>query len=500
MASTPSIELRPRSVGELLDVTFALYRRHFRALIVVTLVVMGPMLAISLLSSAGSLAQYAAMLNPSAAEDPAQVGGATLLASSVSLCATGLVLLLGIAVPWMDGALTFSVIERVLGRTPSWREVYRATQPRWAALWVATAVRNVVLWLTLIPLAVGLYGALFAGLLGIGSMSSAAASSDGNLLALGLMAICLPIGVGGVALAIFVTVAWSMTTPVIVGEGADGIASLGRSNTLVQGMRWRMAGRLLIFEIMRFLLITIPTGVMQAFIFGGSVAAAAGGDLSVLAIVGFIGSTLFGLVANVLVVPLYAIYITVNYLDLRIRKEQLDLQLQAAQLAPALSEQPAAVSPAAPGASARAPTAGPAELPPVTAASPAALPPAVIGPASSATAQPIVDTSMTPAQRISVLFNQIRTEGENAELLNELGLAYHQIGDLYGALDALTRARARAPNDPAIAYNMAVLQRDRRDMPAARRAMADYLRLETDEAERQRVLANPSLRDLLPQQ
>jgi tetratricopeptide (TPR) repeat protein len=276
-------------------------------------------------------------------------------------------------------------------------------------------------------------------------------------------------------------------------------------------MRWRMAGRLLIFEIMRFLLITIPTGVMQAFIFGGSVAAAAGGDLSVLAIVGFIGSTLFGLVANVLVVPLYAIYITVNYLDLRIRKEQLDLQLQAAQLAPALSEQPAAVSPAAPGASARAPTAGPTELPPVTAASPAALPragevraatvpPAVIGPASSATAQPIVDTSMTPAQRISVLFNQIRTEGENAELLNELGLAYHQIGDLYGALDALTRARARAPNDPAIAYNMAVLQRDRRDMPAARRAMADYLRLETDEAERQRVLANPSLRDLLPQQ
>src|SRR4029434_5136868 len=97
-------------------------------------------------------------------------------------------------------------------------------------------------------------------------------------------------------------------------------------------------------------------------------ATAAGGGLSVLAIVGFIGSTLFGLGANVLVVARYAIYITVNYLDLRIRKEQLDLQLQAAQLAPALSEQPAAVSPAAPGASAPAPTAGPTEVPPLTGA------------------------------------------------------------------------------------------------------------------------------------
>jgi hypothetical protein len=482
MASTPSIELRPRSVGELLDVTFHLYRRHFMPLMGITLVIMGPLLAISLLSNATSLAQYAALLNPMTGfEDSVDASGATLLSSGVSLCASGLLLLLGIATPWMDGALTFSVIERILGRAPTWRESYNATRPRWGALWVAGFLRTVVLALALIPLVLGFYGALIAGVIGLGALSASGSNTDGGLLSVGLVAICLPIGLVGLGLAVFITAAWSMITPVIVGEGADGTAALSRSNALVKGARWRMIGRLLLFEVMRLLVITLPTWILQIFIFGGAAISAEAGEMSPLFLIAFIGATIFGLVANVLTVPLYAIYITANYLDLRIRKEHLDLQLKAAQFAPAVADLPAAQSviptePTAVATSADAPA-------PVTSATPGAL---------------VIDPSMTPAQRISVLFNQMRAQGENADLLNELGLAYQELGDHYGAMDAFSRARTLAPDDPDIAYNMALLHRDRRDVAAARRLMAEYLRLETDQVERQRALNNPALRDLMP--
>ena len=112
-------------------------------------------------------------------------------------------------------------------------------------------------------------------------------------------------------------------------------------------------------------------------------------------------------------------------------------------------------------------------------------------------AQPFGAT-VTPAQRISALFKRLRTEGENAEILNQLGLAYQEVGDLFGAQDSFTRARALAPDNPQYAHNMALLQKDRRDLPAARQAMSDYLRLETNSAERQKVIENPALKELLP--
>ena len=108
------------------------------------------------------------------------------------------------------------------------------------------------------------------------------------------------------------------------------------------------------------------------------------------------------------------------------------------------------------------------------------------------------NAALTPAQRISVLYRQVRNDSGNAELQNELGLAYQEVGDLYSALESLTRARALAPDNPAYAYNLALLQRVRKDMPAARKVFADYLQLETDPVEHQKALENPALRDLLP--
>ncbi|HEY3342806.1 MAG TPA: hypothetical protein VGK81_12340, partial [Anaerolineae bacterium] len=135
MTPTSTTELRPRGVGELLDLTFRLYRRNFLRLIGITLVVMGPVLALNLLGSTISVTSYISFLSNTVSDASGNSAPATSLLSLVSTCASGLSLLMGILVPWMQGALIYSVIENILGRQPTWRESYRAARARWGALW-----------------------------------------------------------------------------------------------------------------------------------------------------------------------------------------------------------------------------------------------------------------------------------------------------------------------------------------------------------------------------
>jgi tetratricopeptide (TPR) repeat protein len=285
-----------------------------------------------------------------------------------------------------------------------------------------------------------------------------------------------------------------------VGEGVSGTQALGRSTQLTKGYRLKLTGRLLIFEVMRFLVVTLPILAVQTFFFGGMLTSSNGlTDTSPMSIGVVIAASIFSALAQVLVEPLYMIYITLNYLDLRVRKENLDLQLKTAnvlatQAAAEATLEPPALAPSS-EAAVQANPQPPAAIEPFTPVDSA--PPAE--PAAPVTPPPVVDlNTLTPAQRAGVLFNRLRSEGPSGDLLNELGVAYQQIGDTFGALDAFTRARALAPNDAAIAYNLAILQRDRRDFLAARRAMADYLRLETDPAERQKVLDSPGFKEILP--
>ncbi len=505
--ASPSIDLRARSVGELLDLTFSLYRAHFGTFIAITLVVMGPLMALTMIGNSASIVQIVSPLGMTEYDEAAVTSTVTTMlgASLVSLCAGSLAILLGVFTPWMGGALTHNVIERILGRAPAWRDSYRATLPRWGALWAASAIRTLVLIACALPAGVGLYGSLFAALLGIGATSSD--SMAGLALTAGLTAICLPLTVAGVVVGAWLWVGWSLSEPAIVGEGADAVRSIGRSYALTNGFRWRLFGRLLVFWLMLFFVVQLPVLGLNLLVFAGVAGAAESGDASTLTVLGFVGSLIFGVIGSVLVTPLNVIYVTVNYLDLRVRKEHLDLQLRAAQLAspvPADTTQmdrpapgfglPAGVEPVPQPAPQSAPQSAPqpaTQLAPAETAAPARMPLHDAAP---------IDPAMPPGQRISLLFNRIRAQGPSAELLNELGLAYQQIGDYDGALDALNRARQLEPADPDIAYNLAILHRDRNNLGEARRMMAEYLRLEPDAAERQRVLDNPRLRNLLPVQ
>jgi Flp pilus assembly protein TadD len=88
-------------------------------------------------------------------------------------------------------------------------------------------------------------------------------------------------------------------------------------------------------------------------------------------------------------------------------------------------------------------------------------------------------------------------EGDRSDVLNDLGLAYLDVGDTGAAIDALRRAQSLAPGDADIAYNLMRAMVARGDTAGARKAMAEYLRLETNASDRETTLADPRFKGLL---
>ncbi len=134
ISSTATIELRPRSVGELLDLTFTLYRHNIKLLASIAALVAGPILVLTLISN------LANTLDLNGTGIPGRNGDDLSLIPMPSITLV-LMVIAGIVWPWMDGALTFSVIERVLGRMSNWHNAYRATRHQWAGLWIANILR-----------------------------------------------------------------------------------------------------------------------------------------------------------------------------------------------------------------------------------------------------------------------------------------------------------------------------------------------------------------------
>jgi cytochrome c-type biogenesis protein CcmH/NrfG len=150
----------------------------------------------------------------------------------------------------------------------------------------------------------------------------------------------------------------------------------------------------------------------------------------------------FGALVTLLLIPVETIFLALNYIDLRVRGEGLAEQLKM-------------------GAA-----------PPVTVVARPIDRPAMHAPSFAA--------PLTPAQKIGMLFNQLRAEGESAPLLRELGRSFREVGDLPSAQNALERARAAAPADAQAALELARVYLARKLPDSARVTVRDYLTLEKD--------------------
>jgi hypothetical protein len=290
-------------VGEILDGAFASIRRNPKAILGLAAVVM----TISAVVSATitrTLLNVGGLNLPTPGQQltPAQATHLVGRIIAVVVPAFGLTLLLTFVVQAILAGLLAPVIARgVGGQQTSAADAWRATRPRLPSLLLAT----------LLVLLAGLGPLLIVGLIvGIAFLAGAPAA---------VYAIVALLGIVALVLTIWFSTMFSLVTPVVVLENESPGRALGRSWRLVARSFWRVFGITLLAGI----IVAIAGGILQLpFTFFGALS----GSGIVATVILVIGAIAAGTVTR----PITAGVTVLLYVDMRMRKEGLDLALRTA--------------------------------------------------------------------------------------------------------------------------------------------------------------------------
>lgn len=304
-------ELRPLSLGELLDRAFSLYRRNFWLFV-------GIMAIPSVFSVPFNLAFLSTRNNRPGLPGPGlpapgMIAG-TLVAVVIFFCLYWVLYAIAI------GATTFAVSETYLGRQATVRGSYGKVRHKF---WGITGVISRV--------TLRVFGVAFLGSIGAAAIVFLIAALSGPLRTAGRAA-GIVFGVVGILayLGLFVfVVLWSMRYSVSISalllENLHVRAAIDRSVELTEGRRW---------PIFVAVLLSMVIGYAGVIIFQGPFLLArltAGPAAYQPAWIGFFSSVM-GAVGGALTMPLLMIVLVLCYYDTRIRKEAFDLQFMMAAL------------------------------------------------------------------------------------------------------------------------------------------------------------------------
>jgi hypothetical protein len=295
-APTPGVvPLRPLGLGELLDGALKIVRRYPKPTlglsaaisVVVTIINVALVLALDSQISTSS----------TSTSDSASVQFNDSVASNLSsVPGTVVSYLAGIV---LAGMLVAVVGRAVLGQSVTMGEVWSTVRPRLLALVGLSLLTGVVLAL---PLVLGI-GAIILG------------GSAGVLL-------LLP----GIAAMIYLYTRLSLAPAALVLEKVGIMAAIRRSGALVHKSWWRVFGILVLTAIISSVLggiITLPV-VFGGVLLGGTA------DTTPILVASQVASGL----ASIVVAPFSAGVHALLYVDQRMRKEGLDVALQAAAASP----------------------------------------------------------------------------------------------------------------------------------------------------------------------
>jgi len=309
------IPLRPLGVGEILDGAFTSIRRNPRATLGIAALLLTASAVITTTLSL-ILLHYVGTVNlPSPGQQLTTAQTSRLLtrfAEVLAPTATVSLVLAFIVDTALTGLLTVVIGRSVLGHKITAGEAWQIARPRMAALIGTTLLIPLIL--------IGLW-AVYALVLVILAVLHAPGALIGGLAALGAIA--------GIILTIWFTIMFRMAAQVVVLEREGPVRALGRSWRLVRGSFWRVLG----ITLLAGLIVAVTAGVLQ--IPFSLIAAVAGGGNSLLpstggSVAGILISAVGGVVAGAVARPISAGVAVLLYVDLRMRREGLDLVLQTA--------------------------------------------------------------------------------------------------------------------------------------------------------------------------
>ena len=259
-------QLRPLSVGEVLDASFKVVRQGFGTLALCVVVVALP------LNIVNTLIQASTSDNAFNLDDPTVTGD---VSTGTALAGGLLTTVLSIVLNTIATAACFRAVSGFyLGEKPTVGE---------SLSFAATRVGPLI-WLSI------LYG-------------------------FGLIIPFLLLIIPGIWLA----VAWALSFPALLSEDARGSKALGRSFGLVKGRWWPTFGAILVM----YLIVLVISAIVGA-LFGALFVASLDSEATAAVL-----TTIINTLSSLITLPLFAAVLTILYYDLRVRKEGFDLSLLA---------------------------------------------------------------------------------------------------------------------------------------------------------------------------
>lgn len=313
------IPLRPLTVSEIIGGAFVALRANPRAMFLPALLVMGVLGGVSaVLTYALQNSTLLDLDGPGTTQGtveallilPALVtlSPSTLITTIVSIVANGL----------LTGLLIVTVSRAGLGRVASPGQAWAQTRGR---IWALLGQALLITLIETVPPAGATLGAtaLLRQLLGDRTVDT---GSSGEVL-LVILVILLVLLVW-VLITVFLVVRLFLAPAALILENTSVASSIRRSWTLTRGSFWRVLGALVLMGLIAWL-VAGAIGIV-AGVGAGVVTVLQPGSATVAASVVMLASTL----ATALVMPFTASVAALIYIDLRMRKEGLDIELRRA--------------------------------------------------------------------------------------------------------------------------------------------------------------------------
>ncbi|MBP0461667.1 DUF7544 domain-containing protein [Streptomyces montanisoli] len=304
------IPLRPLGIGELLDGSVSVLRAHWRT-------VLGVTVTVAAVSQIADLLMQRYLLPAPPQVDPSATPAQTLNQTADVLQSTMLTLLLSLGITligtlFTTAVLTVVVSRSVLGRDVSFRDAWREARPRLPQLVGLTL---------LLPL-------ISCAILAVAILPGALSGSAGGV------SLSVLLSLAALAVIIWLMVRFSLASPALMLERGGVIASMRRSAKLVRGAWWRTFGVLLLTLLLTFvvsMVIAIPFTLVATIAGGGSdLGSMLSGTTPDFGWTFLIITGIGAVISDALTLPFSAGVTVLLYVDRRIRREALDLELARA--------------------------------------------------------------------------------------------------------------------------------------------------------------------------
>jgi len=317
-AAKPGIvPLRPLSLGEIYDGAFTAIRHNPKVMLGAATLVLLVATVLGVLVAQLLVPALSSAFGSMAASDPelAELGFDTIYAQVIATSlGTGLTIL--IAQPVVEGILTTSVSQSVIGRKQTLGQVWERLRGRvgrligWALLRTLASLVLVAVWSVVLVVVIATLGD----------------SSVGGTVVVVLLLV----------VALFAAVVWlgvrvGLVAPALALEGRGLGATIARAWRLTRGSFWRLFGIYLLASIIIGFaanLITYPITLITTAIGGASESS------EVMGVSTIVASVLSIIVSTAITTIFTASVVALLYIDVRMRREGLDVQLAAAAQAP----------------------------------------------------------------------------------------------------------------------------------------------------------------------